>query len=117
MTIANLVDQLWEASVTVESVDIVASRVCLRFNTPQADGPNVVRLIRLEAVQSLEFRKHGSKHWRYAEASEVGLVLDGAILKFGVVLWDEPNLLEVRCLEVWLDDVQIARATGSRFVQ
>ncbi len=112
MTLDAQVEALWAAKLTVESIDLAAGRVCLRFATPQLDGSQIVRFVRLESVQSLEFRKHGAP-WRHAEASEVGLLRIDRILAFGVVLWAEPSILEIRCLEVWLDDKLIAKVEES----
>jgi len=104
-------DGLWSASVAVDSIDLATGQVCLRFVTHHIGGRDSVRVVRLESVESFEMHKHGPARWEYAEASEVGLSKVHGTLEFGIVLWDEPNGLVVRCHEVWIDDVLIERAT------
>ena len=103
-----LLEELWAARVTIESLDLAAGSVVLEF-TRTASGVTEAHFLKLAGVESFVFARSAEQEWESAEATEVGLFDKGDALEFGMVVWDEPNELTVVCREAWLDGRLIAR--------
>ena len=107
MNLQDRLGGLWAQAVEITGVDLSKNRVDLRFSLP-GTRPHEVRL---EGVTSIVI-SIALDPGEYDEASEVGVIEDRGELVFGIVLWDEPNEIAVRCREIWLNDEQIASARG-----